>query len=106
RRGDSLLSNRPPISSATSSTGTRRSRINSIPTVDDPRPVWMRRPGGVGTLGKDVRAPGPNNDALNAWARKHFSNLAIDDLPSMSVIGAETAHFGFSKDGEPAEIAQ
>lgn len=56
----------------------------------------MRGPGGVGTLsGKNVRKPGPSQDGLNAWAKKHIPGLAIDSLPSASLVGGETAHFGF-----------
>ncbi|CAG8970692.1 hypothetical protein HYALB_00003447 [Hymenoscyphus albidus] len=65
---------------------------------------WMRGPGGVGTLGKNVRRPGPSNDGLNTWANKHIPGLAIDDLPSTSLMGAETAQFGFSD--ELAAIAE
>ncbi|EGX94668.1 LysM domain protein, putative [Cordyceps militaris CM01] len=58
-------------------------------------PAWMRRPGGVGTMGRNVRAPGPDKDSLNAWANKHFPGLNIDQLPSMSVMDSEVAQFGF-----------
>ncbi|OAQ99431.1 hypothetical protein LLEC1_07842, partial [Akanthomyces lecanii] len=60
------------------------------------RPTWMRRPGGVGTMGRSIRAPGPDKDALNAWANKHFPGLNIDRLPSMSIMDSEVAHFGFN----------
>ncbi|TQV96634.1 hypothetical protein V2A60_002980 [Cordyceps javanica] len=59
------------------------------------KPSWMRRPGGVGTMGRNIRAPGPDKDSLNAWANKHFPGLNIDQLPSMSVMGSEIAQFGF-----------
>ncbi|CZR62510.1 uncharacterized protein PAC_12407 [Phialocephala subalpina] len=65
---------------------------------------WMRGPGGVGTFAKNVRRPGPAQDGLNAWAKKHIPGLAIDGLPSSSIIGAETAHFGFGD--ELASIAE
>lgn len=65
---------------------------------------WMQGPGGVGTLGKNVRRPGPSNDGLNSWAKKHIPGLAIDDLPSTSLMGAESAQFGFSD--ELAAIAE
>ena len=64
----------------------------------DVRPAWMRRPGGVGSLGRNVRAPGPEKDYLNSWAKKHLPGLNIDSLPSMSVMGSETANFGFGND--------
>lgn len=55
----------------------------------------MRRPGGVGTFGKNVRMPGPANDGLNTWAKKHIPGLAIDGLPSTSILAAESARLGF-----------
>ncbi|KYK59683.1 hypothetical protein DCS_00817 [Drechmeria coniospora] len=64
----------------------------------DSRPAWMRRPGGVGSMGRNIRTPGPAKDYLNSWTRKHIPSLNIDGLPSMSVMGAETARFGFSSD--------
>ncbi|KAL2255246.1 hypothetical protein VTK26DRAFT_3757 [Humicola hyalothermophila] len=56
----------------------------------------MRRPGGVGSLGRHVRAPGPERDYFNAWTSKHLPGLNIDSLPSMSVMGSESARFGFA----------
>ncbi|KAL7949819.1 carbohydrate-binding module family 50 protein [Trichoderma barbatum] len=70
----------------------------------DMRPAWMRRSGGVGSLSRNIRAPGPDKDYLNSWAKKHFPGLNIDDLPSMSVMGSEMARFGF--DREAAGIAE
>ena len=70
-----------------------RSRVGSV--GDDLRPGWMRGPGGVGSLSRHVRVPGPERDYLNAWAKKHLPGLNIESLPSMSVMGSETAHFGF-----------
>lgn len=49
-------------------------------------------------MGRNIRAPGPDKDSLNAWANKHFPGLNIDQLPSMSVMGSEIAHFGFRAD--------
>lgn len=65
-------------------------------TGADARPLWMRQPGGIGSLNRNVRAPGPEKDPLNSWAKKHFPALILDSLPSMSVTGAETAQPGFS----------
>jgi hypothetical protein len=76
-----------------------RSRGGSVGT--DPRPLWMRRPGGVGSMGKNVHAPGPEKDLLNAWAKKHFPSLNLESLPSMSVVGSEVANFGLSSDETP-----
>ncbi|KAN0104541.1 carbohydrate-binding module family 50 protein [Hyaloscypha variabilis] len=65
---------------------------------------WFSGPGGVGTFEKNVRKPGPAQDGLNSWARKHVPGLTIDSLPSTSVLGSETAHFGFTD--ELASIAE
>ncbi|KAK3318479.1 hypothetical protein B0H66DRAFT_239493 [Apodospora peruviana] len=94
-RRPSLLSNRPQPSSAYSvvTQTSGRSRVSSA--GEDARPAWMRRPGGVGSLGKTARAPGPEKDYLNSWTKKHLPGLNIDSLPSMSVMGAEIAKFGF-----------
>lgn len=74
------------------------SGIDSV-GAEDPRPAWMRRPGGVGSMSRSVRAPGPARDYLNKWTTKHLPGLNIETLPSMSVMGSETARFGF-RDGE------
>ncbi|KAG4415366.1 hypothetical protein IFR04_011515 [Cadophora malorum] len=81
----------PPLKSST------RPRRESVGEAAD-RLGWMRGPGGVGTFGKNVRRPGPGNDGLNTWARKHIPGLTMDSLPSRSILGGETAHFGFSDD--------
>ena len=62
------------------------------------RPAWMRRPGGVGSMGRNIRAPGPDNDYLNTWTKKHLPGLTIEGLPSMSIMGSEQARWGFAKD--------
>ncbi|KAH8586827.1 hypothetical protein B0O99DRAFT_643304 [Bisporella sp. PMI_857] len=93
-----------PSTAATTSTRPTRPRRESVTEAAD-RLGWMRGPGGVGTLtGKNVRKPGPSQDGLNAWARKHIPGLAIDSLPSASLPSSETAHFGF--DGELSSISE
>ncbi|KAK2011235.1 LysM domain-containing protein [Colletotrichum eremochloae] len=95
-RRQSNLSNRPnlPSTPGLSTPASSRSRMNS--DAGDTRPAWMRRPGGVGSMGRSVRAPGPEKDYLNSWAKKHLPGIAIDEsLPSISVMGSETANFGF-----------
>ena len=87
----------PPHPSST------RPRHGSVGHAAD-RLGWMRGPGGVGNFGTNVRKPGPAQDGLNSWARKHVPGLAIDSLPSTSMLGAETAHFGFTD--EMASIAE
>lgn len=97
RRPSVLSSGRPPThaqSASMPSVSTSRSPGGSV-GPDDPRPAWMRRPGGVGSLGKQ-RAPGPDKDYFNSFARKHFPAINIDSMPSMSVMGSETARFGFA----------
>lgn len=71
---------------------TASNRRESI-SADAARLSWMRGPGGVGTL--SGRKIGSGNDGLNKWANKHLPGLAIDDLPSTSITGAETAKIGF-----------
>lgn len=93
QRRDSMLSSRPHLSNTPLSNASR-SRGNS--DVGDARPAWMRRPGGVGTMSRKTRAPGPANDNFNTWATKHFPMLKTDDLPSMSVMDSEVLRFGFS----------
>jgi hypothetical protein len=73
-----------------------RPRRESVGEAAD-RLGWMKGPGGVGTLGPKIRKPGPGNDGLNKWAKKHFA-LATIDSHSTSITGAETAHFGFGDD--------
>ncbi|KAG5978154.1 hypothetical protein E4U55_006337 [Claviceps digitariae] len=63
----------------------------------DARPSWMRRPGGVGSMNMSVKEPGPDKDILNMWARKHLPGLDLDTMPSMSVMGSDSAHFGFGQ---------
>ena len=88
----SSLSSRPQLS------GTQipvRNRLGS--DGSDIRPEWMRQPGGVGTMSRSAKAPGPNKDYLNTWTKKHIPGLNIEG-PSMSIMGSETARFGFGKD--------
>ncbi|KAB5540529.1 Arv1-like family-domain-containing protein [Coniochaeta sp. 2T2.1] len=87
----------------TTSPGSTRSRrlsilsgtgARSVGDLDNPhRPAWMRRPGGVGSLHSKVR--GPEKDYFNSWTKKHLPGLNIDNMPSMSVMGSETARIGF-----------
>lgn len=111
-RRQSLLSGRPQLNTLSSNqfaTG-RRSRVNSIGINDDlsldPRPAWMRRPGGVGSLGKSVRAPGPERDYFNSWTKRHLPGLInVDSMSSMSVMGSESARFGFGNAAENGPAA-
>lgn len=101
-RRQSLLSNRPNLgigSGGISTPVSTRSRMGSAGA--DARPSWMRQPGGIGSMNRNVRAPGPEKDPLNSWAKKHFPALILDSIPSMSVTGAETAQIGFAPEGGP-----
>jgi hypothetical protein len=91
-----------PASVSTSSLSQR----DSLNSEDSPSamPSFMQRPGGVGTMGRNVRRPGPANDGLNAWARNAFPAFTIDHLPSVSThsLNIENVTFGFK--GELAAI--
>ncbi|XXG99146.1 H(+)-transporting V0 sector ATPase subunit e [Hypoxylon texense] len=93
RRPSSLSARPTPASLGASSSA--RSRVTSL-GEEDGVPVWMRRPGGVGSMGRSVKAPGPAKDYFNTWVNKRLPGLNIDSMPSMSVMGSETAHFGFN----------
>ncbi|KAI9651190.1 hypothetical protein NHQ30_001227 [Ciborinia camelliae] len=80
-----------------------RPRRESVGEAAD-RLGWLRGPGGVGTLGKGVATPGPGQDPLNTWARKHIPGIAIDSLPSSSILESEAVTFGFRD--ELASIAE
>lgn len=89
--GSSTVSRRMSILSGTGS--------RSVGDLDNPhRPAWMRRPGGVGSLHSKVR--GPEGDYFNSWTKKHLPGLNIEGLPSMSVMGSESARLGFD---DPAD---
>ncbi|KAI2619976.1 carbohydrate-binding module family 50 protein [Hypoxylon sp. NC1633] len=94
-RRQSLLSTRPTAASLGTSSSAR-SRVTSLGEGDSV-PAWMRRPGGVGSMGRSVKAPGPAKDYFNTWVNKRLPGFNIDSMPSMSVMGSETAHFGFDK---------
>ena len=98
RRPSSLSSSRPQFSATPTST---RSRIGSEGA--DGKPAWMKRPGGVGSMGKNVRAPGPDKDVFNTWTSKHIPGLNIESMPSMAIMGSETAQFGFKSDSNIIE---
>ncbi|KAK8128303.1 hypothetical protein PG984_009411 [Apiospora sp. TS-2023a] len=48
-------------------------------------------------MGRSTRAPGPAKDSLNTWVNKRLpKGFNIDSMPSMSVMGSESAHWGFN----------
>ncbi|KAI0014279.1 carbohydrate-binding module family 50 protein [Xylariaceae sp. FL0662B] len=97
-RRESSISGRPTVASL-GSPPSARSRVSSLGQGDGV-PAWMRRPGGVGSMGKSVKAPGPAKDYFNTWVNKRIPGFNIDSLPSMSVMGSETAHFGIQSPTE------
>lgn len=101
RRQSNMSGHGPSVGSlGTSSTG--RSRVNSLGPVDG-APAWMRRPGGVGTMSRSTKAPGPAKDSLNTWVNKRLpKGFNIDSMPSMSVMGSESASWGFTQSAEEA----
>ncbi|KAK1831378.1 Arv1-like family-domain-containing protein [Podospora conica] len=99
-RRPSVLSARPTINS---STGTSRTRVSSIGATGGDeifKPAWMRRPGGVGSMGRGARTPGPERDYFSTWAQKHIPGMDLGSMPSMSIMGSEVARIGFGNAGE------
>ncbi|OTB19854.1 hypothetical protein K445DRAFT_53034 [Daldinia sp. EC12] len=90
-----------PVAASLGTSSPARSRVTSLGEADSV-PAWMRRPGGVGSMGKSVKAPGPAKDYFNTWVNKTLPGFNIDSMPSMSVMGSETAHFGFNNTAEEA----
>ena len=89
----SSVGHRPP---APGTPYSGRSRPGS--DAADNRPAWMRRPGGVGTMNRNTKAPGPDTDYFNTWTRKHIPGLNLESMPSMSIMGSEIARIGFGRD--------
>jgi hypothetical protein len=108
-RRQSTLSHRPTIGSLGASDSAGRSRGSSV-GQNESIPAWMRRPGGVGSMSRSVHAPGPAKDSLNAWVNKRLpKGFNIDSMPSMSVMGSESASWGFrgkSDEGGPSGIVE
>ncbi|ORY63091.1 Arv1-like family-domain-containing protein [Pseudomassariella vexata] len=105
-RRQSSMSGRPTSLSLGTSPSAGRSRGNSLGPADGV-PAWMRRPGGVGSMSRSVKAPGPANDYFNTWVNKRLpKGFNIDNMPSISVMGSESASWGFSKNEEAAGIVE
>lgn len=66
---------RPRASSNLSSLSTH-SRQRSTSGQQQPVKPWLSGPGGVGTLGRNVRSPGPAQDGLNKMFAAHLPNMA------------------------------
>ncbi|KAM0385886.1 hypothetical protein ACHAPY_000433 [Fusarium culmorum] len=102
-RRRSSLGHRPQLSNTVMSSPVRGG--GTISEAGESLPAWMRRPGGVGSMGMSTRAPGPDKDYLTTWTKKHLPGLTLEGIPSMSIMGSETAHFGF-KSGESSSIVE
>ncbi|KAF5025186.1 hypothetical protein F66182_2762 [Fusarium sp. NRRL 66182] len=100
-RRQSSLGHRPQLSGTVTSSPGRGAASDGGETL----PAWMRRPGGVGSMGMSTRAPGPDKDYLTTWTKKHLPGLTLEGIPSMSIMGSETARFGF-KAGESSSIVE
>ncbi|KAH7137105.1 Arv1-like family-domain-containing protein [Dactylonectria estremocensis] len=98
-RRPSSLSHRPQFSNSLFSSPSK-----AISEGGESLPAFMRRPGGVGSMGVNARAPGPDKDYLTTWTKKHIPALNMEGVPSMSVMGSETAQFGFRP--ESAELVE
>lgn len=46
--------------------------------------ITLHGPGGVGTLGREVHAPGPAQDGLNKFVSQHLPNLTVPQQPASS----------------------
>ncbi|QKX54850.1 uncharacterized protein TRUGW13939_01939 [Talaromyces rugulosus] len=71
-------------SPALSSTRSNHRRTGSI---------TLSGPGGVGTLGRDVHAPGPAPDGLNKFFSQHLPHLAAPPPPSQQAPTSRKASF-------------
>jgi hypothetical protein len=45
--------------------------------------LWLHGPGGVGTMGKNVKSPGPAQDGLNKLVERHLPSLNVAPPPDM-----------------------
>ncbi|RAO73708.1 uncharacterized protein BHQ10_009720 [Talaromyces amestolkiae] len=48
--------------------------------------ITLQGPGGVGTLGREVHAPGPAQDGLNKFVAQHLPNLSVPPPPAPSTL--------------------
>ena len=68
-----------PRASSTLSSLSAHSRQRSTSGQQQPPPTtkpWLSGPGGVGTLGRNVRSPGPAQDGLNKMFAAHLPSMA------------------------------
>ncbi|KAH6611931.1 hypothetical protein C7974DRAFT_406615 [Boeremia exigua] len=65
-----------PRASSNISSLSAHSRQRSTSGQQQPPKPWLSGPGGVGTLGRNVRSPGPAQDGLNKMFAAHLPNVA------------------------------
>lgn len=65
-----------PRASSNLSSLSAHSRQRSTSGQHPPPKPWLSGPGGVGTLGRNVRSPGPAQDGLNKMFAAHLPNFA------------------------------
>ncbi|KAJ4987891.1 LysM domain-containing protein [Stagonosporopsis vannaccii] len=65
-----------PRASSNLSSFSAHSRKRSTSGQQQPPKPWLSGPGGVGTLGRNVRSPGPAQDGLNKMFAAHLPNVA------------------------------
>ncbi|KAJ4370899.1 hypothetical protein N0V86_008593 [Didymella sp. IMI 355093] len=65
-----------PRASSNLSSLSAHSRQRSTSGQQQPPKPWLSGPGGVGTLGRNVRNPGPAQDGLNKMFAAHLPNMA------------------------------
>ncbi|EEH44997.1 uncharacterized protein PADG_08655 [Paracoccidioides brasiliensis Pb18] len=79
---------RPPFL-CTSNSSTRDHSVSSSKRLSAPRIHGQRSsftltgPGGVGTLGRNAKAPGPAEDKLNQFINTHLPTLAVPPPPPL-----------------------
>ena len=65
-----------PRASSNLSSLSAHSRQRSTSGQQQPPKPWLSGPGGVGTLGRNVRSPGPAQDGLNKMFAAHLPSMA------------------------------
>lgn len=65
-----------PRASSNLSSLSAHSRQRSTSGQNQPPKPWLSGPGGVGTLGRNVRSPGPAQDGLNKMFAAHLPSMA------------------------------
>lgn len=80
----------PRLTPGTQSPALSSTRSNHRRTAS----ITLSGPGGVGTLGRDVHAPGPAPDGLNKFFSQHLPHLAAPPPPSQLAQQAPTSRKG------------